>query len=791
MKIDLPNVMSVPKSRHPSGEMHEKGPEFVAVFGEFYGAKPPGRPSQPGPSSKGDSIPVPDSGTAEPADGAAPVADIDLSGTEFEFGVVAGPSARKPTEGVDSSPASVHRLIHRGSLSASGEADAPASSTPPVRNVEVAPRTETGFQNSPRVVPQKIPVSMGETPPRWLSSSWQPSQGVGSQPEPRDHGVIPRAPTNVPARKPQADAALSRQEDSFQSQEPSGVVQSQDMEKVSDGRANTIAANQLGRAVATDPSPPRYGKISPTAHAVPIADESSRQPSAAVATAAWTPPSGESHVGRSPTLHRPLKARADTDIIRPHKPGWSERLSDGQVNADTKVSEPNILAGRSQGDSNTKAPPAPPKAVSGDQYQQPAVATQVRSIEREIARKTANSIQRLTDAAGERSTTDDPEKFGAARPYMATGMPSENRVAAVTRHPVELVSGRAGDAIDMPSAQGLHVASDRLTGESDRSNTMRIRSDWINSAAPDADAAPVEREPFSEISRHTANAASISERKRADAPNAYADPRGVRVMQGSASPADGVDPPQVANFQTHPSRPLAEAVQPGARAEVLRLNENAERGSGYEADRSSPASSERTMTPTPAITDGPVLSAEPQNISKTQVPDTNDLESAITAQAGEAELGFERFRQLAPHVGADRTIPPRSDMPPRVADQLVQVARTAADGPVEITLRPEELGRVRMHLTAVDQSVTLVISAERPETLDLMRRNIDQLAQDYRDLGYENVSFSFGAGGDTDKGRQDARDGPAVIEAGGGEADPDSHTSASPMAQSDRVDIRL
>lgn len=65
----------------------------------------------------------------------------------------------------------------------------------------------------------------------------------------------------------------------------------------------------------------------------------------------------------------------------------------------------------------------------------------------------------------------------------------------------------------------------------------------------------------------------------------------------------------------------------------------------------------------------------------------------------------------------------------------------------EIALNPEELGRVRMAMTAVDASITLSVLAERPETADLLRRNIDMLAQEFRALGYDDISFSFGDNG--------------------------------------------
>ena len=54
-----------------------------------------------------------------------------------------------------------------------------------------------------------------------------------------------------------------------------------------------------------------------------------------------------------------------------------------------------------------------------------------------------------------------------------------------------------------------------------------------------------------------------------------------------------------------------------------------------------------------------------------------------------------------------------------------------------------------MSVAAEDGKITVSILTERPETLDLMRRHIDQLGQSFRSMGYDQVSFSFGQGAHT------------------------------------------
>ncbi len=87
---------------------------------------------------------------------------------------------------------------------------------------------------------------------------------------------------------------------------------------------------------------------------------------------------------------------------------------------------------------------------------------------------------------------------------------------------------------------------------------------------------------------------------------------------------------------------------------------------------------------------------------------------------------------------------PRTELAASVSQQIVDAMRKSTDKSVEIALNPVELGRVRMILSPSDAGVTMNILADRPDTLELMRRNIDDLTKSLAELGYENISFSFG-----------------------------------------------
>ena len=81
-----------------------------------------------------------------------------------------------------------------------------------------------------------------------------------------------------------------------------------------------------------------------------------------------------------------------------------------------------------------------------------------------------------------------------------------------------------------------------------------------------------------------------------------------------------------------------------------------------------------------------------------------------------------------------------------IAQQLAVAVSNPTGQATEIALYPEELGRVRMTMTAVEGSIVLNLSAERPETQDLLRRHIELLSQAFEDLGYTSIDFTFGEG---------------------------------------------
>lgn len=133
-----------------------------------------------------------------------------------------------------------------------------------------------------------------------------------------------------------------------------------------------------------------------------------------------------------------------------------------------------------------------------------------------------------------------------------------------------------------------------------------------------------------------------------------------------------------------------------------------------------------------------------------------------------------------------------------LVDQILPALQRSAGGRVELTLSPVELGRVEITLQSRDGGMSVSLAAERPETLELLRRHIDLLAADMRQLGMTDLSFSFGRGSsgapaDEENQRQAGTDMTDMPEAGDRRAIPEPDADALPR-RSDataHIDLRL
>lgn len=202
----------------------------------------------------------------------------------------------------------------------------------------------------------------------------------------------------------------------------------------------------------------------------------------------------------------------------------------------------------------------------------------------------------------------------------------------------------------------------------------------------------------------------------------------------------------------------------------------------------SPAETAYKLTPRLPTADpttaAPVVSGQTTSVLH------NDPRFGVGAETSDIALRNEigsiqtdRTQHVAP-----QTAPPAADQTRQIAQQLAAGMPSRTPGTSEILLQPEELGRVRMSLTLQDGVMAVAIQAERPETLDLMRRHIDQLAQTYRDMGFENMSFSFSGSAQQNQGEFSEQ---ADLNVASGESDTSPRPTPHLPATDGRLDLRM
>ncbi|OZA12509.1 MAG: hypothetical protein B7Y02_07245 [Rhodobacterales bacterium 17-64-5] len=101
---------------------------------------------------------------------------------------------------------------------------------------------------------------------------------------------------------------------------------------------------------------------------------------------------------------------------------------------------------------------------------------------------------------------------------------------------------------------------------------------------------------------------------------------------------------------------------------------------------------------------------------------------------------------------------------PQLAAAIGATLSQRNGGVTEFTLAPEELGHVRVTLHPESQGsdrVVVMLSFDRPETLDLFRRHADQLSAALQAAGYSSASLGFAhSNGDGRSGDDRSQSGP-------------------------------
>lgn len=196
--------------------------------------------------------------------------------------------------------------------------------------------------------------------------------------------------------------------------------------------------------------------------------------------------------------------------------------------------------------------------------------------------------------------------------------------------------------------------------------------------------------------------------------------------------------------------------------------------------------------PTPARSEAqPAFAAAPwQPPSAPPAPLSDQLppDAGPEAVSSWHDPGLPRVSQTAPapQASALRAPPPLAQ---QIASQVPADSSNRAG--FEIALQPEELGRVTLKLTQEDGASTLLITAERPETLDLMRRHIVALEVELRANGHDTLTLRFSSGGGQSQGGHSSSGPPRFGQTFDHDPPPQPSKKPDRMMLSDLLDIRL
>jgi len=315
----------------------------------------------------------------------------------------------------------------------------------------------------------------------------------------------------------------------------------------------------------------------------------------------------------------------------------------------------------------------------------------------------------------------------------------------------------------------------------------------------------------------TAEAASLLQMEEVSSADVLADSETVQASMPTAPP------PQIMPVSEE-AMPAAPVVAPLARtepknAEIVQTKSNAMPAAPVSALAETPLSTKpvdgakdnaaRPADPThpsPERILEPVVykpaqsntqNAAPSPLTAQQQPQTAIIDTVVDQGLSLDEIvGNERSNQTETAssriaaAGAAKALGPTP-----VASLVNQIAATLSrlgEGRIDIRLDPPELGRLSIALTSTDGGTAAMVTAERQDVLDLLRRNDALLHRELKAAGFEGATLSFAQERDQSEAQTGKRREEVVISA----ADlsglgADVAASSIPHSLLEQVDIRL
>ncbi len=163
--------------------------------------------------------------------------------------------------------------------------------------------------------------------------------------------------------------------------------------------------------------------------------------------------------------------------------------------------------------------------------------------------------------------------------------------------------------------------------------------------------------------------------------------------------------------------------------------------------RASSSTPEVSLKPTPnASFDRSGDALQQQLTSQESISDRFQISGDLSAEEVVAQVSSKVVPPFSagPSLAHVATLMLDHPLGRHVALQVASAAQSQPNGPMELTLSPEELGRVHLVFHHENGSLSVSLTIERPETLDLMRRHIETLAEELRNIGFREVNIGFG-----------------------------------------------
>jgi|GEM_PF-2878093 len=431
-----------------------------------------------------------------------------------------------------------------------------------------------------------------------------------------------------------------------------------------------------------------------------------------------------------------------------------------------------------------------------------------RMMARSTTAATINGVTVLADGPIPNAAKSAVIRTGTIQPEVTTSGPSAGPTPpaqAVESGKIPLPSGQGGFAAQRGDAVplGLTAPADapmmadretRTVSARPEASTMTVGSSLspqapaVGSTSPDQDIAraggAVHRNGPSAFGDDAARLedTSAAMSSRASAFSAEPDRRAAAIPAGQGAAKLKLHPAPPAGADARDREPSVKAVSEPGNTQLQGGIPPAAPGHGR-------------VEASPAVMQAmdPSNTAAPGDHGNT-VPSRGMIAQDERVLASDVTVGAERPARAEPAPAATPSATPNATAHRPAPAQIAVAVASASPGTssIELSLAPEELGRVTITLNRGEAGLSVVLLAERDDTMAMLRRHGEQLREAFTALDQGSVDISFAGGGAGPERRRDetgprSEAGPSDLPGHAVAAQPRSR----PGAPDGRLDLRM